>query len=202
MMAFNKNGTEIDCSDNINFKAYEMEINSVWKFTQGHLKFEGVPQWKLIHDEIFKYGSYAEGWSLPEATTKCGAVHMLGGYCKTSSEHLAKTFSELPVHKRIRIQANFHFIDSWGGDTAYLRVSEEDDMKDLNYVWTESYDYVSSRNAINVCGRDIGDGKFNVFIDVELAHTHNQIKLLFGSSLEQDSCSASYGISSIRIYVI
>lgn len=72
----------------------------------------------------------------------------------------------------------------------------------LDYAWTDSYDYVSSRNSVNVWGRDIGEGKFNTFIDFETLHTNNQIKLVFGTSLEQDSCSASYGISSVRIYVI
>lgn len=119
-------GQEIDCTNNVVLKTFGLEVQNLWKFEQTHLKYNGVPQWKLAHDEVFKVGEHAEGWSLPEATTKCGAIHMLGGYCKTSSETLSKVFNGLPDHTRIRIQANFHFIDSWAGDTAYLKISNDD----------------------------------------------------------------------------
>ena len=150
IMTFNKEGTQIDCSDNVVLKTHGLEIQNQWSFSDSQLKYNGVPQWKLVHDEVFRVGEPAEGWSIPDATTKCGAIHMLGGYCKTSTENLIKVFDKLPAHQRIRIQANFHFIDSWGGDTAFLKVSEDDDMSKLAMAWTDSYDYVSSRNAVNV----------------------------------------------------
>lgn len=187
---------------NINSDGSAVEIQNIWKFEQSHFKYNGVPQWKLVHDELFKVGEQAEGWSIPDAVTKCGAIHMLGGYCKTSNENLIKVFDKLPSHNRIRIQVNFHFIDSWGGDTAFMKVSENEDLGTMNYAWTDSYDYVSSRNAVNVCGRDIGDGKFTSLIDIELLHNHPKIKIMFGSSLEQKACAASYGISMVRIFVI
>lgn len=202
VLSINQDGTEIDCRNSVVLKTFGLEIQDLWKFEDSHMKYNGVPQWKLVHDEVFKVGENAEGWSIPDAVTKCGAINMLGGYCKTSSENLIKVFDNLPAHKRIRIQANFHFIDSWGGDTAFLKVSDGEDMGTMQYAWTESYDYVSSRNAVNVCGRDIGDGKFNTLIDFELLHNHPKVKLMFGSSLEQQACAASYGISMVRIYII
>ena len=75
---------------------------------------------------------------------------MLGGYCATSNENLVKVFDNIPHHTRIKVEANFHFLDSWGGETAFLRVSETEDLGTLNYVWTDSFDYISSRNAVNV----------------------------------------------------
>ena len=113
-----------------------------------------------------------------------------------------KVFDNLPQHSRIKIEANFHFLDSWGGETAFLRVSDNEDLGTLNYAWTDSYDYVSARNSVNVCGRDIGDGKFNTFISFEMIHSYDQLRVMFGTSLEQKACAASYGISSFRIYVI
>jgi len=202
VMTINQEGTEIDCSDNVSLHVTSLRASNLWAIEENQIKFNGVPQWKLVHDEIFRIGQHAEGWNMPDAITQCGAMHMLGGYCTTSNENLVKVFNNLPSHRRIRVQANFHFIDSWGGDTAFLKVTSGEDMGDLQYAWTDSYDYVSSRNAVNVCGRDVGDGKFNTFIDFEMAHTHSQIKLMFGSSLEQKACAASYGVSMVRIQVL
>ncbi len=127
---------------------------------------------------------------------------MLGGYWATSNENLVKVFDNIPPHTRIKIESNFHFLDSWGGETAFLRVSDNDDLGTLNYIWTDSYDYVSARNAVNVWGRDIGDGKFNTFISFEMMHSFDQLRVQFGTSLEQKAWAASYGISTFRIYII
>jgi hypothetical protein len=40
---------------------------------------------------------------------------MLGGYGKFSKGEVRKTFSDFPHHSKIRIKANFHFIDAWAG---------------------------------------------------------------------------------------
>lgn len=77
-------------------------------------------------------------------------MSLLGGYCRTSTQTLSKSFSNLPKHTRVRIQANFHFIDSWTGDTAYMKVTETEDMHSMAYAWTDSFDYVSTHNAVNV----------------------------------------------------
>ena len=77
-------------------------------------------------------------------------MSLLGGYCRTSTQTLSKSFSNLPQHTRVRIQANFHFIDSWTGDTAYMKVTETEDMHSMAYAWTDSFDYVSTHNAVNV----------------------------------------------------
>jgi len=195
-------GNLVDMSNGVTIQTYGLQVQNLWNFADTQLKYNGVPQWKLVYDEVFMVGQAAEGWSLPEATSRWGAMSLLGGYCRTSTQTLSKSFSGLPQHTRARIQANFHFIDSWGGDTAYMKVTETDDMHTMSYAWTDSFDYVSTRNAVNVWGRDIGEGKFNQFIDFEMLHSYETIKIMFGTSLEQDSWSASYGISSVRIYVI
>lgn len=202
IMRVSQDGNLVDMSDDVTIQAYHLEVENLWSFRDTQLSYNGVPQWKMIYDEIFMVGQPAEGWSLPEATSKCGALSLLGGYCRTSTQTLTKSYSGLPQHTRVRVQANFHFIDSWAGDTAYMKVTETQDMSALSYAWTDSFDYVSTRNSINVWGRDIGEGKFNQLIDFEMLHTFETVKVMFGTSLDQDSWSASYGISSIRIFVI
>jgi hypothetical protein len=150
VMGFNSDGTEINCNNDVTLKISAIEVQNLWTIGGGQLSYTGVPQWKLVHDEVFRVGQMADGWSIPDAVTQCGAVHMLGGYCKTSNENLIKTFDNLPPHDRIKIEANYHFLDSWGGDTAFMKVSTSEDLSAMNYAWTDSYDYISSRNAINV----------------------------------------------------
>lgn len=40
---------------------------------------------------------------------------MLGGFGKFSKGEVRKTFTQIPIHSKIRITANYHFIDAWAG---------------------------------------------------------------------------------------
>jgi hypothetical protein len=64
---------------------------------------------------------------------------MLGGYCNFSSEPVEKTFTHIPSHKRVKIMATFHFIDSWMAEYGWLQVKyrNEEGKDEWRYVWTE-----------------------------------------------------------------
>ena len=100
----------------------------------------------------------------------------------------------------IKIEAVFHFIDGWAGQTAYLKLS-----KSGAYLWTDSFDFTQTKNSLNLCGSDIGEGKFTSLIEAVVsakdALIGDYLKLEFGTTLETDPYYASYAISVLRIYI-
>lgn len=48
------------------------------------------------------------------------ADYFLGGHCLTSNVNLTKTFSNLPSHKSLRINAEVHLFDNWEGEEIFL----------------------------------------------------------------------------------
>jgi hypothetical protein len=83
---------------------------------------------------------------------------MLGGYGKFAGGEVLKTISDIPMHKQLKIVANFHFIDAWSGESGFMRASVGRDGG-MEYLWTEKYDYSKARNGINVCGSKYAEGK-------------------------------------------
>jgi hypothetical protein len=70
------------------------------------------------------------------------------------------------------IESVFHFIDGWAGQIAYMRLS-----KSQSYIWTDSFDFTQTKNSLNLCGSDIGEGKFTSLIQAvvtpDQAISHN-----------------------------
>jgi len=33
------------------------------------------------------------------------------------------------------------------------------------YLWTDSFDFTSTKNTLNLCGSDVGEGKFSSLIE-------------------------------------
>jgi hypothetical protein len=64
-----------------------------------------------------------------------------------------KTFHSLPEHTTVRINASYHMLDSWEGETAYMKVDDE-------IVWSRKGEH--SANGINLCGGDHNDPAFNM----------------------------------------
>jgi hypothetical protein len=56
----------------------------------------------------------------------------------------------------------------------------------FEYLWIEKYDHSIAENGINVCGQNVPEGKLTTIIDVEIAHTKEELILTFGSSLQDD----------------
>lgn len=163
----------------------------------GHFKIRSVNQWKLVFEEDFSES--VSGWS-KNILTECGGVKMLGGYCQFGSGEVLKTIEKLPEHKQLRIEATFHFIDAWHGESGFMRLNNGKD-KEMQYAWIENYNSFEGANGINVCGGHWPEGKFSVPINFSIPHKDDSIKIGFGSTTEQDACDQSFGVSGIRIYI-
>lgn len=171
--------------------------------TEAALSFESklvltnVDQWALIHYDAFE-DVEASGWS-NKTITECAGIRMLGGHCQFSAGESYKEFQDLPDHKELRVKAVYHIIDEWRGETAYLKLGASDD---LDTVWTVSYDINSSKSPPNICGEeDVGEGKFAIPVDIKIAHEDSSVLVSFGSTLEQQPCEKSWGISGFQIYI-
>lgn len=154
----------------------------------------GVSQWRLVDSEDFQAPT---GWS-NNTNSVCAGTYMLGGYCMFSVGSVSKTFTAIPPHSSLKIQASFHFIDAWAGESAYLMASMEGSQY---YVWVDSYRAGQASSAINMCGGRYGEAKFQVPIDVSIPHTSDTLTLTFGTTLDQDPCDESWGISKLQLLV-
>jgi len=150
-----------------------------------------VHQWAMVHHEDFE--AQIKGWSAHEVSSCDGVDHHLGGHCKEVGGEVTKTFSGLPPHTHIRVQARYHFLDSWEGESAFAKV-------DNRIVWTEVND-MRGLDLPSFCGGDHPDGKFSVPVDVTLKHSAESIVVAFGSTLDEHPCNESFGIDDVMISV-
>jgi len=159
----------------------------------GTLSFMGVQQWFLAAMENFNDG--AVGWS-NSSTTTCGnnQKKMLGGCGKFAGGEVSKVYRNLPVHDSVRVRANLHFIDKWGGETAYVKLQN-------SFVWTDSFDQVSSKAGVNLCCGTAPESKFSVPIDVTMPHSDSSLTLTFGSTLTGSPMDQSWGVSDVQVFV-
>eukprot|EP00298_Acanthocystis_sp_HF-20_P011676 c19515_g1_i2.p1 GENE.c19515_g1_i2~~c19515_g1_i2.p1 ORF type:complete len:390 (+),score=158.58 c19515_g1_i2:84-1253(+) len=159
------------------------------------LEISGVKQWSLHSLEDFDEVDDVTGWS-HGTITECAGHHILGGHCvETAKGEVSKTFTNLPPHSQIRINAKYMFIDSWDGESGYLKA-------DSNLVWTESYNHADgdSKHGINLCGNSTPERKFGRTIDVTVPHTGNSITLIFGATTDEHPCDESFGVDSVMVF--
>jgi hypothetical protein len=100
---------------------------------------------------------------------------------------------------QIRVAATFHYIDSWQGETAFARVDD-------SYVWTDRYDSSPAAGSTkgNICGKpDVPEMKFAHSVDIVAPHDPmaTKVKISFGTTLDAEPSSASWGVSSIAVYI-
>eukprot|EP00298_Acanthocystis_sp_HF-20_P028650 c7441_g1_i1.p1 GENE.c7441_g1_i1~~c7441_g1_i1.p1 ORF type:complete len:259 (-),score=106.20 c7441_g1_i1:30-806(-) len=159
----------------------------------GKVNFNGVEQWLLVALENFNLG--ATGWS-NSSTTTCGNPDkmILGGCGKFANGEVSKTYFNLPAHDVIRVKANYHFIDKWGGETAYAKLQDQ-------YVWTDSFDSQATKSGIDICCSPAPESKYSTPIDVTLPHSDTTLKVAFGSTLTLAPTEQSWGISDVQVYV-
>eukprot|EP00300_Choanocystis_sp_HF-7_P015454 c19063_g1_i1.p1 GENE.c19063_g1_i1~~c19063_g1_i1.p1 ORF type:complete len:257 (+),score=65.09 c19063_g1_i1:606-1376(+) len=160
---------------------------------EGSLNYMGVEQWFLAAIENFNEGT--SGWS-NSSTSTCGNQEkvLLGGCGKFAGGEVSKIYAKLPPHNTIRVTANFHFIDNWGGETAYAKF-------DNFLVWTEVYDQQSAKSGVNICCGDAPEGKFSNAIDVSMPHSADSLKLTFGTTLLADPMTQSWALSDVQVFV-
>jgi len=152
---------------------------------------EDVKQWRLAVHEDFE--GVVQGWSTDKTGSCDGNDHHLAGHCNHVGEEVKKTFKSLGEHSYLRLQARYHFLDSWEGETAFAKVNGRT-------VWMDTNDVRGMHpNTLNLCGGDHPDTKFSVPIDITIPHTTDDVEISFGSSLDESPCNESFGIDDVQI---
>lgn len=167
----------------------------------GDVKYKSVAQWKLVAHDSFIKNNTSLDWS-HDKTTECNGHKILGGYCQTSKKEIKKNFSNLPPHKQVRIEANFHFLGKWDSDSGYLKIENpESDKKSDNYIWVQRCkNQISPLINIKLCS-NIPTCKLATPINSTINHKGGKLTLIFGSTLEGNACDQSFGISDVKIYI-
>jgi len=150
-----------------------------------------VRQWAMIHHEDFEED--VKGWSTNSVSSCDGVDHHLGGHCNDVDGEIKKTFKGLGTHSYVRIQARYHFLDSWEGETAFAKIGDK-------IVWTDTND-VRGMDGPSYCGGPHPDSKLSVPIDVTIRHSGDSVDVSFGSTLDEHPCNESFGIDDVIISV-
>eukprot|EP00298_Acanthocystis_sp_HF-20_P002021 c12492_g1_i1.p1 GENE.c12492_g1_i1~~c12492_g1_i1.p1 ORF type:complete len:267 (-),score=99.30 c12492_g1_i1:27-827(-) len=152
-----------------------------------------VRQWALKYHDDFE--GQTLGWSTNLTSSCDGNDHHLAGHCNQVQNEVKKVFSNLGEHKFIRLQARYHFLDSWEGETAFAKIGDR-------IVWSDVNDVRGIHpNTLNACGGEHPDTKISVPIDVTIPHTAETISISFGSTLDEHPCNESFGIDDVMISV-
>lgn len=186
---------EFATSHNIYSEASQVRVNSVQILET--FSFKAMNQWKLLFEETFE--TEPEGWT-NSSISQCGGLHLLGGYGKFAGGETSKVFKGFPAHTMVRVLANFHFIDAWQGELAYLLADIGRNAKN-EFLWSEKHDYSKFLKATDVCGNKYPENKLSETIDVVFVHNDENLRLTFGATLDQDSKENSWGLSFVQIFV-
>lgn len=156
---------------------------------------QDVKQWALAYHDDFEQENSA-GWNTNHTSSCDGVDHHLAGHCKElENGAVKKTFDNLPEHKYIRLQARYHFLDSWEGEAAFAKIGDRT-------VWTDTNDVRGVHgDALNLCGAEFADLKFSIPIDVTIPHSGSDVTVTFGSSLDEHPCNESFGVDDVMILV-
>merc|ERR1712023_181899 len=152
-----------------------------------------VVQWALRHHDDFE--GEVKGWDSTETSSCDGFDKHLGGHCQETGGSVKKTFTDLGEHKSLRLQAQYHFLDSWENERAWAKINGKT-------VWTDTNDIRGLHpSALNLCGGASPDGKFATTIDVVIPHTEGQVEIEFGADLDEHPCDESFGIDDVSVSV-
>jgi hypothetical protein len=102
----------------------------------------------------------------------------------------------LPSHKHIRIVFNYHYIDAWNGENAFLRANVGRDSN-MEYIWNDRYDFSKGSANLNVCGNVYPENRLSQVVDVTIRHLRDTLSIGIGSTLDQDPYENSFGISNL-----
>lgn len=166
----------------------------------GKLEYQGLSQFFIASAESFTKTAHPD-WT-NATVTSCGGKRMLGGYGKFAGGEVTRVYDSKKAssgfkagpHKELRLKANFHFIDSWEGDSAYAKI-------DHMYVWSDVFDAQATVKGFSICGTAAAETKFTVPIDVAVPHNGSSVAITFGSTLSKSPSEASWGISDVYLYV-
>ena len=146
-----------------------------------------VKQWQMVHHDTFD--AHADGWNTDERSSCEGSENYhLAGHCKHVGNEVTKTFKNLPAHRLLRLQARYHFLDSWEGESAFAKANGQ-------IVWADSNDASDMHpHALNICGGSHPDRRFSTPIDVTFPHTGDYVEISFGATLDEHPCNESFGV--------
>jgi|ERR1711912_39654 len=159
--------------------------------TCDNMEIGGTKQAAMSFLETFEDSNH--GWS-GAAVTDCNGNKILGGHCSKSKGEVTKTYTDLPEHSHLELNANFLFLDSWEGESAYAKI-------DNSFLWLDSYDSRKVAGAKNVCGGDCPEGRLSQSIRASVPHTGSTATVTFGSTLNEDACDESFGVDNVMLKV-
>jgi hypothetical protein len=170
--------------------------------------------WKLLYVDAWNSSSTSNlGWNCPTCDgpapylTTCGTVRMLGGYgmCGTG-DYFEKTFTGLPPHTEVMVEAFWWSVDSWdqwdgaGVDLIALSIDGTEVSRATPYEPGTSSVSVRASDA-SVCGAsnwvDIGPQ----LIVGWSAHTAANVTVRITNLANQGSTDESMGIVMVRLWV-
>lgn len=164
---------------------------------KGDLIYKKLTQWRMISYDSFNQNITSTGWSF-EKTSLCkdNLYYMLGGHCLLSTDIITKIYNNLPSHSMIKIEGLFHFIGKWDQHTGYMKVKKNDQEQ---YIWSSRCRNSNSMLTSNLCDYQICS--IGNVINISFKHADDSLQLIFGSTLTENPCYQSYGVSDIKIYV-
>merc|ERR1712076_120687 len=134
-----------------------------------------VVQWALKHHDDFE--GEVKGWDTTETSS-----------CDGFDKHLGS-------HSALRLQAQYHFLDSWENERAWAKINGKT-------VWTDFNDIRGLHpNALNLCGGESPEGKFAVPIDVVIPHVDGTVEVEFGADLDEHEFDESFGVDDVSISI-
>ncbi len=147
---------------------------------------------RLIAFDDFDDG--VDGWSSSTLSEPiCGSDPMLV-LVANEGAIASKTYSALPAHTHVRVQATAYFVDDWQGESAAIKL-------DGQFAWTQSHDQRSSAGARNVCGNPrIPESNIGVPIDITVAHTASTLTLAALTTIPGAS-NAHLALDDVRVLV-
>ena len=122
--------------------------------------------------------------------------------CLSTSQSLKKLIKDLPKHTQLKVQLNFHFLDQWEGEQAYLKINDQ-------VVWTKKHNWcnnifakVCMENGVDFCGRNYPD-TFGYLVSQIMPFdvAGDSFFLEIGSTLKGNDCKANWGIDNLMIFV-
>lgn len=149
--------------------------------------------------EPFESGS-SEGWEGEGFLRSCGAGNDFALFhnCLSKTSKLQKTFTDLDDHTELNLRLNFHFLDKWEGEQAWVKV---DDF----VVWVKSRNWCSGifandcmTKGVDVCANSYPD-LVGENVDVTVFHQKKSLKIEVGSTLKANDCSATWAIDNIIV---
>jgi hypothetical protein len=157
------------------------------------LEIDGVKQWAMHAADDFEEKT-TDGWN--GEITECAGHHILGGHCvEKAIPELTKTFTKLPPHTHLRVTAKYMFIDSWDGESGFMKI-------DGNTVWVQTHNHAEAdaKHAINLCGGPAPETRFGIPIYVTIPHTAESATVSFGATLDEHPCDESFGVDSVMVF--